>query len=86
MDKQTLKLHKTECSKCEGDGQNYLPSIHELLVRWRKQQGIRATVVCAFLGCDGSTLSKFENGHEGFSEARIRKYIFFLDEYKLEEK
>lgn len=86
MNKQTLELHKTECSKCDGDGWNYLPSINELLARWRKQQGIKARVVCAFLGCDGSTLSKFENGHEGFSEARIRKYIFFLEEHKLEEK
>lgn len=84
--KNSLKFHLIECDKCDGTGQNYAPSVRELLRRWRKKLGITARAVADHLKCDASAFSRFERGKEPFGQPRLRKYIRFLEyfESKLE--
>lgn len=83
--KNSLKLHVIECDKCDGTGQNYSPSVRELLREWRKTLGITAKTVAAHLKCDTSSFSRFEVGKATFGQQRLRRYIRLLEYYEREE-
>ena len=79
--KNEIIKNQTICDKCEGNGKNFSISAHILFKQWRSSLQVSLTQVAKKLRTDRHSLSKFENGHLRFGEARQRELAKILSSW-----